>query len=137
MTRDTIQSLTGAALSEAVAEHVMGWRRLCQAEMVDRLGSTWADEKNNWHLIPRLPLDKRGEGLMAIVAETWEPHRDLRAAWQVFMASPGDKKTFRSCNNRFYALIDEGDLAEAESPEVAVCRASLLAVLATENALFP
>src|SRR5450755_4358870 len=102
MTRDHILSPTGPALSEAVAEHVMGWRRLCQAEIVDRLGSTWADEKNNWHLIPRRPLDKRGEGLMAIVAETWEPHRDLRAAWQVWMAAPGDKKTLRSWGSRFY-----------------------------------
>jgi hypothetical protein len=38
MTRDHILSLTGSALSEAVAEHVMGWRKFCQAEIVDRLG---------------------------------------------------------------------------------------------------
>jgi hypothetical protein len=93
------------------------------------LSIAWADDKNVWRLIPRRPLDKRGEGLMAIVAETWEPHRDMRAAWQVFMAAPGDEKILRSCNNRFYAAIDEGDLVEAASPELAVCRAALLAVL--------
>jgi hypothetical protein len=131
MTHETILSLTGPALSGAVAEHVMGWRKLCQAEIVDRMGSTWADDKNVWRLIPRRPLDKRGDGLMAIVAETWEPHRDLRAAWMVFVAAPGDKKTIRTWGRRFFACIDEGDLVEAELPEVAVCRASLLAVLAT------
>jgi len=96
---------------------------------MERTGSIWADDKKNWYLIPRMPLPKRDQGLFAIVAETWEPHRDIRAAWQVWMATPGDKKTLRSCTNRFHACIDEGDLVEAGSPEVAVCRASLLAVL--------
>jgi hypothetical protein len=48
-----------------------------------------------------------------------------------------EKETLHCWTNRFYAVIDEGDSVEAESPELAVCRASLLSVLATENAQFP
>jgi len=129
MTRDTIFSLTGPALSEAVALHIMGWQRKCQSEAMECTGSLWEDAKKNWFLIPRIPLPKRDQGLFAIVAETWEPHRDIRAAWQVFMASPGDRKTLQVAGNRFCAVIDDGGFVEGESPEVAVCRTSLLAVL--------
>jgi hypothetical protein len=100
--------------------------------VVERRGGTWEDAKKNWYLIPHgPPMPVADAKLFGIVAEVWEPHQDMRAAWQVFMAAPGDEKTLRYWSNRFYACIDEGDLVEAESPEVAVCQASLLAALAT------
>jgi hypothetical protein len=135
MDHPTIVSLTGPALSEAVAAHAMGWQRLCQAPIVNNMGSVWADEKNNWYLIPRRPVSERDAGLFGIVAKVWEPLRDIRAAWEVFMAAPGDTKTLQVRDNRFFACIDEGDLVEAASPEVAVCRASLFAVLAPVGAV--
>jgi hypothetical protein len=78
MDRDTILSLVGPVLSEAAAKHVMGWRRIVQSEGMNRTGSVWEDGKKDWFLIPRRPLPKRDQGLFAIVAETWEPHRDNR-----------------------------------------------------------
>jgi hypothetical protein len=108
----------------------MRWQKIPVSEGVGRTGSVWADANREWRLIPRLPMPKREQGFFGIVAETWEPHQDLRAARMVFMAAPGDKKTLRSSGNRFYACIDDGDLVEAESPELAVCRAALLTVRA-------
>jgi hypothetical protein len=131
MTKEEIRELSGPPLSEAVAEHVMRWQRLHTAPGVERRGSTWADAAKNWHLIPHgPPLRPADAGLFGIVAEVWEPHCDMRAAWQVFMAVSGKKKTLQVRDGRFYAVVDEGDLIEGETPEIAICRTSLLAVLA-------
>lgn len=128
MTRAAILTLTGPPLSEAVAEHVMGWQRKCLSEAAQRMGSTWAGADDNWHFIPCRAVRPGDAKLFDIVAPVWEPHRDIRAAWEVFMAVPGEKKTLRSLNGRFYAAVDDGDLVEAETPELAICRASILAV---------
>jgi hypothetical protein len=80
MDRDPILSLTGPQLSEAVAQHVMRWRRIVQSEDMNRTGTVWEDAHKQWYLIPRRQLPKRDQGLFGIVAETWEPHRDRRCA---------------------------------------------------------
>ena len=81
------------------------------------LGAVYLDA--GWEAAERLVLRQLGEPI--------ERAGDVSS--RIGMAAPGDKKTLRSWTNRFYACIDEGDLVEAGSPEVAVCRASLLAVL--------
>ena len=50
---------------------------------MNNLGSVWADQKNNWYLIPLRPVSERDAGLLGIVAKVWEPHRDIRAAFRI------------------------------------------------------
>lgn len=136
MTRDTILTLTGPALSEAVARHVMRWRRI-PSEAMNSTASVWEDprDKSRWFLIPCRPMPKRDQGFFGIVAETWEPHQDMGAAWMVWTVAPGDEKTLRASSDRFQAVIDAGEPVDAESAELAICRAALLAALTPADAV--
>lgn len=142
MTRDEILSLSGHALSEAVAQHVMRWQRVYVAENVNRLGSTWDDGKGNWRFIPHRELRPQAHGLLGIVAETWEPHGDIRAAWTVLESIALENRVHTSiistgAEHRVEIIADgESWLTSARSVSIlaqeAICRAALLAVLTPE-----
>ncbi len=82
MTREEILSLSGIALSEAVAQHVMGWKRVV-SEITDRLGSVWEDAAGKYHIVLHRALRPNGLSLLGVIAKPWEPHKDIRAAWNV------------------------------------------------------
>src|SRR4051794_21299216 len=95
--RDELLALTGIPLAEAVARHVMGWQLQCSSsEAVKRMGTLWTAPDRKVYLIPYNEIRRRDNSLVAIVARVWEPHKDMRAAWEVFMAAPGDVKALRA-----------------------------------------
>ena len=140
MTRDEINALAGHALAEAVAEHVMRWQRVVAGDAVNRCGSVWADEKNAWRIIPVAMIRESAGTLFGIVAEVWEPHKDMRHAWQVFMEAPGQVKRLHFEDGKYHAMIGpsswgpDGDMGGCDEyihgrPELALCRAALLAAM--------
>lgn len=141
MSKDEILALSGYALSEAIAIHVMRWQRVATAENVNRVGSTWAAPDGAWYFIPHRELRPQATGLLDIVAETWEPHKDIKAAWKIVdWIGMHDRVhwhiTGHACANRFAVIADgesvlKSSFAESALIETAILHAALLAVLSS------
>lgn len=133
MTREEILSLSGPALSEAVAEHLMGWKRVDPGHFRDAAGANYFTQG-------------AGDG-------NWQPHNDMRAAMQVIEAVDKHVKIVFSARRGFEGLdhgedgswrvgfaphsdfaADTSYPVESMSLAEAICRAALLAVLAIEPA---
>ena len=127
----------GPELDALVAEKVMGWqlKKVRRSFGTSTMGFEYAD-RDAW-------VD--GNGTAVCEPWEWQPGDELDDAWQVVEKFLADDYRFALDNREGlpwwaeFALPDysEGDQDIAETPTLAICRAALKAVMATQLAIQP
>lgn len=145
MTREEILSLSGHALSKAVAIHVMGWSRInlgniwtpvFKYECNDQAGEQDAIKKAMTDPCYFIPTDPPTDPVpIGIEKETWEPNKDIRAAWDVFQNrrnKPLKERTafFRELGELLHQIFGSPPVNGVwpDAPDI-ICRAALLSVM--------